>query len=62
MNDYEQLETLPQRVKDILDSWDDNKELYQECSRIKAELNQERYTCDYGLDGQLYDVKPLKIN
>jgi hypothetical protein len=55
-------ENLPQRIKDIVDSWDDNKNLYQECSRIERELEQEGYTCDYGLCGEVYDVKPLKLN
>ena len=52
-------ETLPQHIKDIVYSWDDNKDLYQECGRIKLELEQNGYTCDYGLDGQVYDIKPL---
>ena len=56
MNEYD---TLPQHIKDIVDSWDDNKDLYQECSRIKCELEINGYTCDYGLDGQVYDIKPL---
>ena len=55
MNEYE---NLPQHIKDIVDSWDDNKD-YQECSRIKCELEINGYTCDYGLDGQVYDIKPL---
>ena len=56
MNEYD---TLPQHIKDIVDSWDDNKDLYQECVRIKLELEQNGYTCDYGLDGEVYDIKPL---
>jgi len=55
-NEYE---SLPQHIKDIVDSWDDNKNLYQECARIKLELEQNGYTCDYGLDGEVYDVEPL---
>tara|TARA_R110000751_G_C13427764_1_gene441154 strand:- start:294 stop:470 length:177 start_codon:yes stop_codon:yes gene_type:complete len=48
---------LPQKIKYIVDSWDDNKGLYVECSRIQKELEQKGWTCDYGLDGMVYDVR-----
>lgn len=54
----EQYDNLPSDVKSIVDSWDDNKELYAECARIKDELNYLGWTCDYGLDGEVYDVRP----
>jgi hypothetical protein len=51
---------LPQGIKDIVDSWDDNKELYTECNRIQKELENLGWTCDYGLDGEMvYDVKQV---
>jgi hypothetical protein len=53
--EYEQ---MPQEVKDIVDSWDDNKNLYGECVRIKLELQELDWTCDYGLSGEVYDVRP----
>lgn len=52
-------EILPQNVKDILDSWDDNSDLYAECVRIQFELTQVGWTCDYDLSGTIYDVKEL---
>ena len=56
----EQYNNLPQNIKDIVNSWDDNKELYSECNRIKKELERNGWTCDYGIDGMIYDVE--KIN
>ena len=48
---------LPQDIKNVVDSWDDNKDLYAECRRIRSELEQMGWTCDYGLDGEVYDVR-----
>ena len=55
----EQYDNLPKEIKNIVDSWNDNKELYSECKRIQKELKQKGWTCDYGLDGMVYDVKQL---
>jgi hypothetical protein len=52
--EYEQ---LPEGIKAIVDSWDENKDLYKECRRIKSELKDYGWSCDYGLDGMVYDVK-----
>lgn len=51
-------DNLPTNIQEIVDSWDDNKNLYEECARIKKELNFLGWTCDYGLDGCVYDVRP----
>ena len=51
---------LPQEIKKIVDSWDDNKDRYKECERIKKELEAKNYTCDYGLDGTIYDLRTKK--
>lgn len=49
-------ETLPQNVKDILDSWDDDKNLYAECDRIGKELKPLGYEIEYGLSGDITDI------
>lgn len=54
-----QYDSLPKGIKAIVDSWDDNKSLYNECSRIQKELEIYGWTCDYGLDGMVYDVRPI---
>ena len=56
----EEYDNLPQEIKSIVDSWDDNESLYVECNRIQRELEEKNWTCDYGLDGMVYDVKELK--
>ncbi len=53
----EEYDLLPEEIKNILDTYDENKSLYQECQRIKEELEQVNWTCEYGLDGQIYDIK-----
>ena len=53
-------ENLPENVKSIVDSWDENEDLYKECARIKSDLNLIGWTCSYGLDGMVYDVTRSK--
>ena len=52
-------EALPEEVKTILSTFDDNKDLYKECVRIETQLAGIGYQCDYDLSGTMYDVKPL---
>lgn len=54
-NEYD---SLPISVKRVVDSYDDDKDLYAECARIEKELNKIGWTCEYGLDGEVYDVRP----
>ena len=34
-----EFDMLPIEIKDIINTYDDNKDLYLECKRIKSELN-----------------------
>jgi len=55
-------DNLPERVKAIVETYDDNENLYEECHRIKIELEHIGWTCDYDLSGEIFDVrKKLKI-
>jgi len=56
----QEYELLPDPVKNIVDSWDEDMELYTEAKRIRRELEDIGWTCEYGLDGMPYDVKPKK--
>lgn len=47
----EQYDNAPQEVKDILDTFNEEKDSYKECERIIEELNKIGYTADYYLDG-----------
>ena len=55
----QEYDDLPSNVKKIVDSLDDNRSAYQECERIKEELENIGWTCDHGLDGMVYDVVKL---
>jgi hypothetical protein len=57
----EEYDNLPEHVKEILDTYDDNEDLYAECKRIKDSLNQIGYDCDYDLSGEVFDVKPIIV-
>jgi hypothetical protein len=52
-------DALPEEVKTILSTFDDNNDLYKECVKIETKLAGINYQCDYGLAGIIYDVKPL---
>lgn len=52
-------DNFPQEVKAIVDTYDDNENLYEECHRIQKELEHIGWTCDYGLDGEVYDVRVI---
>jgi hypothetical protein len=50
----------PRKIKDILDTYNEDAELYQEAQRVVEELEEEGYTAEYGLDGTLYGFKTFK--
>ena len=52
-------ELLPDPVKNIVDSWDEDMELYAEAKRIRRELEVIGWTCEYGLDGMIHTVRQL---
>jgi len=52
----ENYDTLPQNIKDIVDSWDENKDTYKECARIIEDLKVVGWTAEYGLDGEIHSV------
>lgn len=54
--DIEKYDSLPIEIKEVLNTWNDEKNLYKECERIKKELNKIGWDCEYGLDGTIEDV------
>lgn len=57
----EEYDNLPAKIKAILDTHDENKCMYKEAERILKELNKVGWTCDYGLCGEIFDIKPMKV-
>jgi len=55
----ETYENLPKHIKAIVDTWDENAELYSECKRIDQELKVHGYTIDYGLSGDITDIDKI---
>lgn len=53
-------DNLPNKVKNIIDVWDEDSDLYLEASEIKASLNKIGWTCEYGLDSMVYNVREMK--
>jgi hypothetical protein len=51
-------DALPKQVQDILESYDNNADLYKECVRIERLFSSVGYQCNYNLRGTIYDVKP----
>jgi hypothetical protein len=51
---------LPVEIRNILESFDENEDSYKECFRIYTELNANGYTIEYGLDGELFDLRKNK--
>ncbi len=59
--DSKEYDNFPKEVKAIVDTYDDNENLYEECHRIQKELEHIGWTCDYGLDGEVYYVRAINI-
>lgn len=55
----EDYDNLPENVKDIINSFDEDSDSYIECERIISELNLIGYTAEYYLDGVLFNITPL---
>lgn len=54
-NLFETPELLPKRIIDILNTFEDNT--YEECARVRDELETYGYTYDYYLDAQPYGLR-----
>lgn len=60
---FEQYETLPQEMQDLLAKWGEiieNDQSYDNCAKFLNEVEQHGYTFDYYLDAMPYNLR--KIN
>ena len=51
---------LPKNVCRIIETFNDSEDAYEECWRIRKELHQIGWDCDYGLDGEITEIKSIK--
>ena len=59
---FEQIETLPQNVQDVITKYDDSDSTYKTCEALKSDLNAIGYDCDCGLDASPYNLTPKNSN
>lgn len=56
---FEFVESLPEEVQDVLEPYLNDSNTYESCAELVAKLKPLGYTCDYGLDGQPFDLKKI---
>lgn len=54
------MRSYPKKVQSILDSFNEENDMYKECKRIVKELNAINWSAEYYLDGELFNIKKLK--
>lgn len=54
-----QYDSLPAKVREVLDAHSDCDNTYESCEQCKIALNGIGWTCDYGLDAEIYSVVPM---
>jgi hypothetical protein len=57
MDLFENYETLPQNVLDVLSKHGDGDFTYEVCESLKNDLELVGYTCDYGLDATPFNLR-----
>lgn len=57
MDLFEQVETLPQEVQDVLKKYENGDFTYEDCANLVTELEVVGYTCDYGLDAVPFNLR-----
>jgi hypothetical protein len=60
MDLFEHYDFIPKNVQDIMAKFGDFEETYDNCAKLKAELNQVGYDCDYYLDAIPYDLHKIR--
>jgi hypothetical protein len=59
MDLFETPELIPDVINDIIESYNEDADLYGECRRLLNEMNKHGYTFEYGLDGVPYDLQKI---
>ena len=56
---FEYYDTLPKKVNDLIDNFEDSNKTYKKCKQFVADLEKIGYTCEYGLDAEPYGLRKL---
>jgi hypothetical protein len=55
----DRLDQLPQEVKDVLKLHENDEHTYDSCSQLVDNLNKVGWTCEYYLDAEPFNLRPL---
>ncbi len=58
---FEDYDSLPKPIRDLCDTMDFNNS-YAKCKDFIKKIEEYGYTCDYDLDGSVYDLKLINCN
>lgn len=56
---FEHTNELPREVREVVSSWDNDNQTYEECQKFLKELEKYGYTFEYGLDAVPYGLRKL---
>jgi len=57
---FEQYDTLPQEVKDIINEFNEKDgDGYENCAELVKRLEAVGYTCEYYLDAEPFNLKKI---
>lgn len=57
---FQHIETLPELVQELIESFSLMENDYRECEALKQALNKLGYTCEYGLDAVPFNLSELQ--
>lgn len=56
---FNNLEDLPSKIKDIVDNYSEQDNTYENQKGLLDELEKNGWTCNFGLDGISFNLKPM---
>lgn len=56
---FEHYETLPDNVKSIINSYENEENDYNTCQRLIDDLEEVGYTCEFGLDAEPFNLQKI---
>lgn len=56
---FENIESLPKNIQEIISQITESQFSYQDCKKHVELLEQNGYTCEYDLSGELYNLRKL---